>query len=319
LLGSQINGRIHCLFHPVKNDEGGAVTGRFSSSNPNLQQVPSRDERIGPLIRGLFLPDEGHQWFCLDWSQVEYRLLVHYAVLNRSTGATEVLNQYLADTRTDYHSIVQALVKEKLGRDVPRSKIKNVNFGIIYGMGVEKLGSTIGMDPDEMEEFLKAYHAAIPFANEMKKDVTAVANRRGFIKTILGRRRRFDSWESRDWDTSRDDSPTTYEAAIEKYSGVRNIKRAGTFKALNALIQGSAADLMKMAMLKAWNAGLTSGTGGPLRIHLTVHDELDGSIPDSKEGTEALAELKNIMETAIPLKIPMLAEGGIGENWAKAK
>lgn len=319
LLGNHVNGRIHTTFNQVKNDAGGAVTGRFSSKNPNLQQIPSRDEELAPLIRGLFVPEDGHSWFCYDWSQIEYRLLVHYAALDRASGSRRMLRQYLDDPATDYHRFVQELVKEKLGREIPRKPIKNINFGLIYGMGAAKLGAMLGMNSEELDEFLSAYHKAIPFASEMRDNATAVARRRGFIRTILGRRRRFNQWESRDWDTSKNDGSLPLNAAVKKYGGRYAIRRAGTYKALNALIQGSAADLMKMAMLKVWQAGITSGTGGPLKIHLTVHDELDGSVPNTPEGHEALAELKNIMEHAIKLQIPILAEGGIGENWAKAK
>lgn len=319
LLGNHIDGRIHTTFNQVKNDQGGAVTGRFSSKNPNLQQIPSRDDDLAPLIRALFIPEDGHSWFCYDWSQIEYRLLVHYAIKDKASGSRRMLRQYLDDPETDYHIFVQELVKEKLGRTISRKPIKNINFGLIYGMGLSKLGAMLGMAGEELEEFLTAYHKAIPFATEMKDNATAVARRRGFIRTILGRRRRFDLWESRDWDTSKEDGALPLNAAIKRYGGRHAIRRAGTYKALNALIQGSAADLMKMAMLKVWKAGLTSGTGGPLHVHLTVHDELDGSVPDTAEGREALQELKYIMEHAIKLEVPILADGGIGKNWAEAK
>lgn len=318
LLGNHVDGRIHTTFNQVRNDQGGAVTGRLSSCNPNLQQVPVRSA-LAALIRALFIPEPDHSWFCLDWDQIEYRLLVHYAILDHANGSRHVQKVYADDPTINYHKFVQELVYQNLGRMVEYASIKNINFGLIYGMGIAKLGAMLGMDKAELTEFLEAYHAAIPFAGEMKDNVTSVARRRGFVKTILGRRRRFNLWEAKDWDTSKRDGALTLDAAIKTYGGRRFIRRAGVYKGLNALIQGSAADLMKAAMVQVWKSGITSGTGGPLKIHLTVHDELDGSVPNTKEGKEALKELKHIMENAIPLQVPVRADGGTGKNWAKAK
>jgi DNA polymerase I-like protein with 3'-5' exonuclease and polymerase domains len=285
VLDSHINGRIHCQFHQLRGDENGTVSGRFSSSDPNLQNIPIRDDEVGPLIRALFLPDEGQLWYAKDWSQIEYRLIVHYAALRGFPGADDAVQRYNQDRATDFHQVVADLT------GLPRKDAKNVNFGIAYGQGKDLLASNLGLSLDEAEAFLHTYHARAPFIRKLADQVKAKVEASGFVRTLLGRRRRFTQ-----------DDKGRYEF---------------THKSLNALIQGSAADIMKKAMVQAGDDGVYDVVGWPL---LTVHDELgmSGDAHNSHH-VEALDHLHHIMENCVRLLVPLLAEGSSGDNWAKAK
>lgn len=326
IINGHVNGRIHCEFKPTKSDTGGAITGRFSSAHPNLQNIPSRDEELAPIMRGLFRPEPGQLWCSLDWSQIEYRLLVHFAFLEKLSGAAEAVRRFRNDPKTDYHQFVMDLTGLK------RKPAKKINFGRIYGMGKAKLMAALGVIEQEADEIIATYNRNIPYAGEMFKTASNRANVKGYVRTLGGRIHRFDMWESKDFETSRADGAFSLEAAIKKYgrklAEERNIKdpdidalgrsairRAWTYKALNYVIQGSAADIMKKAMIEIFEAGLTTAHGGPLGVHLTVHDELDFSMPETREGFEAYHEAKHIMETSTKLALPILADGEIGTSW----
>lgn len=316
ILGAHINGRIFCQFHPLRGDEGGTRSGRWSSSTPNLQNIPARDEELAPLIRGLFLPDEGHkQWRKYDYSQIEYRFLIHYAV---GPGADEARSKFINDPNTDYHDYTMDLVIPYAGWDVStpekrkhkRRPIKNINFGLVYGMGEGKLAGDLGLTRKEGKSLFGAYHTALPFVKATMEESSNEIQNTGFITTILGRRSRFDLWEPEGY--GRDDIPLPYEAAVSTYGW--NLKRSGAHKAINRRLQGSSADLIKKAMLDAWNAGIFDYIGVP---PLTVHDELDFSDAGGKEdGWEAL---HHTLEHAIPLRIPVKAECEVGPDWGHVK
>jgi DNA polymerase I-like protein with 3'-5' exonuclease and polymerase domains len=321
ILDGHINGRIHCLFHQLKGDENGTVSGRFSSSLPNLQNIPSRDEILGPLMRAMFIPEEGCLWWARDWSQIEYRILVHYAALTGKAGSAEVVRAYHEDATTDFHKVVAEMV------GIPRKPAKDLNFGMVYGQGAEAIARVLGRSLEEAQAILTQYHTRLPFAKLLAKEASNTAQSRGYIKTLLGRRRRFNEWESGRWLSKEDKArickekgdPTWFypikdKAKAQEKWGMR-VKRAYTHAALNGAIQGTAADLMKKAMVGIWEAGICD----VLPIHLTVHDELDGSLPDSAVAREALAEAHRIMETVMPLRIPIKAEGTEAANWAEAK
>lgn len=326
IIEGHVNGRIHCEFKPTKSDTGGAITGRFSSAHPNLQNIPSRDEELAPRMRGLFIPEEGQLWGSLDWSQIEYRLLVHFAFLEKMPGAAEAVRRFRDDPGTDYHQFVMDLTGLK------RKPAKNINFGRIYGMGKNKLMHMLGVDEQEADEIIATYNQHIPYAGEMLKLASNRASIKGYVRTLGGRFHWFNTWQSVDFDTARADGAFPFETAIKKYgrklATERNIKnpdidalgrsairRAWTYKALNYVIQGSAADIMKKAMVEIFEAGLTTAHGGPLSFHLTVHDEADISIPPTKEGIEAYREMKHIMETSTKLALPILADGEMGPSW----
>ena len=288
------NGRIHAEAHAMRNDRGGTVSGRFSYSNPNLQQVPARDPEIGNLIRSLFIPEKGCQWGVFDYSQQEPRLTVHYADQMNLNGAENAVSQY-RDDNADFHQIVADMAK------IPRKQAKTINLGLSYGMGKEKLIKELGLDDTEAENLFQQYHANVPFIRALQDQCARVAMDRGFIKTFAGRRCRFDLWESRYERTL----PLPLEEAKEKYGD--NLKRSYTYKALNRLIQGSAADMTKLAMLGLWEEGIVP--------HLQVHDEVDISI----ENTEQANTVARIMETCVELAVPLLVDMELGTSWGETK
>lgn len=299
VLDSNVNGRVHAQFRSLKSDSGGTVSGRFSSSNPNLQNVPSRDEELGPLIRGLFLPEEGEDWVRLDWSQIEFRCLVHYG---KGASAEQARKMYKEDPTTDFHQMVSDLT------GVPRKPAKNINFGLVYGMGKEKLARSLGSTLEKAEPLFEQYHSAMPFVRDAYQATAKKAERNGYIQTLLGRRRRFNEFEPRFLSGKK--YPLPKEQALEKYG--KDIKRAYTHKALNSLLQGSAADIMKKAMVDIWKSGVCDVLGAAL---VTVHDELGWSVPRTDAGAEAILEVKHIMENCVKLNVPLIAEMEIGPDW----
>lgn len=306
LLGSHVEGKVYGSFHPVSGTEGGAKTGRFASSDPNLQNIPTRSEE-GKLIRKAFIADFGHDhWRKYDYSQIEYRLLAHFAV---GEGADAIRNAYLSDPRTDYHSQTAALIEQITGIALSRSHTKNINFGLAYGMGLAKLAKDLGVSTKEAQELMKAYHKGVPFVKTTMDTLSDFAQATGYNQTILGRRTRFDTWEPAGWGEKGTALP--YAAALSKYG--TNIKRAYLYRTLNYTLQGSSADMMKAAMVKCYQDGIFDVTGVP---RLTVHDELDFSVEHNDARTnEAFQEMRQIMQTVIPLKVPVICDLEAGPNW----
>lgn len=307
ILNSHVDGKVYGQFHLLRGDEGGTRSGRLSSSTPNLQNLPSRDDELAPLVRGLFIPDPGHlQWRKYDYSQIEYRFLIHFAV---GPGSDEIRAYFNTHPDTDYHDRTRDLVHEETGILLDRRPIKNINFGLIYGMGVDKLSYGLGLTPAKGKELFAAYHKGVSFAKPTMEACSEEAAATGVITTILGRKSRFDLWEPGVWGSEAIALP--YDKAILKYG---NIRRAYTHKALNRRLQGSSADLLKKAMLRCWEDGIFAETGVP---RLTVHDELDFSDPGGKD--EAFREMQRVLETAIPLRIPVRADGEVGPDWGHVK
>lgn len=334
VLNHSVNGRIHCSFNQLRGDQFGTVSGRFSSSNPNLQNIPSRDDELGPMIRSLFLPDPDEIWFSDDWSQIEYRLLVHYGVLDGHASARQCQGMYRDDPKTSFHK----WVAEMTGLDYKPAK--NMNFGLVYGMGKAKMAADLGLTVDEVEPMFSAYHSTVPFVRKLRTNVAKRAERVGYIRTLLGRRRRFELWEPSDFELSRANTPCGFHQAREQWVNPNfqdldeetisqrpgtGIKRARSYKALNGLVQGGAADIMKAAMVEIWESGICDVLGAPL---LTVHDELNWSCPNTPEALEAHAEAVRIMDSDAHYKDAMITQGGIvvpmvtdsgrGANWAEA-
>ncbi len=307
ILDSNVNGKVYTQFHPLRGDSGGTRSGRLSSSTPNLQNIPSRDKILAPLVRSCFVPDTGdQQWRRYDYSQIEYRFLAHFALGEKSA---ELRAQYNADPNTDYHESTRQLILREEGIELDRKPTKTINFGLIYGMGAAKLARSIGLSPAEGKKLFQTYHRGVPFAQATMDHYMAQAQKTGVITTILGRRSRFELWEPDDWNRE-NRVALPFEAARALYG--RHIQRAYTHKALNRLLQGSAADMMKKAMLNLYESGIFDVTGVP---RLTVHDELDFSDPGGKD--EAFAEVKRMMENAIKLHIPVIAEMDVGANWGE--
>jgi DNA polymerase I-like protein with 3'-5' exonuclease and polymerase domains len=288
------NGRIYCGFNPM-----GTVTGRFSSQYPNLQQVPARDPELGPMIRSLFIPEEDCEWVCADYSQQEPRVLVHYASLKGMETAIKVKEEFNKNNDTDFHQMVADMAS------IPRKQAKTINLGLFYGMGNKKLAAELGLDNDQAHELFNKYHDKVPFVKELSRQVSNVASSRGYIKTLLGRKRRFDMWEPRDSWGERAYSLSEAHAQYPK----QELKRAYTHTAMNALIQGSSADITKSAMIKIYEAGLLD----EIDLKLTVHDELDFSVEPLKQ--KCFDESLQIMKTCVDLKVPLKVDVEKGLNW----
>ena len=221
-------GRIHADINQLRSDNGGTVTGRFSYSNPNLQQIPARNKDLGPKIRALFVPEEGHRWGCFDYSQQEPRLVVHYSALQNLYGVGDVLDSYNNDPDTDFHTIVADMAQ------IPRSQAKTINLGLFYGMGKNKLQAELGISKDKANDLFKQYHAKVPFVKQMMDNVSQRAQDAGRVRTLLGRLCRFHLWEPNQFGIHKS---LPHDAALLEHGP--GIKRAFTYKALNKLIQGS--------------------------------------------------------------------------------
>ena len=312
ILDKNVDGRVYCQFIQLKSEFGGSGPGRFSSKNPNLQNIPSRDKVFAPLIRGCFIPERGYtHWFKSDASQVEYRFLAHFAV---GKGAKEIRERYRNDPTTDYHDSTKDLIHKQTGILLERKPTKGINFGIVFGMGVAKLIATLGLDKKAGMELMKAYHSGVPFVKETFDYFSNMAKERGYITTILGRRSRFLHWEE-----ARGDGTTypSYGEAIKMLGG--NVQRAGTHKALNNVVQGSGTgDFIKAVLVKTYEAGIYDALGTLPSV--TVHDEVNFSCNfKSKKQRKILKEFKYIAEHAIKAKVPLLMGTELGDNWGSVK
>ena len=286
-------GRIHAEINQLRSDVGGTVTGRFSYNNPNLQQIPARNKELGPQIRSLFIPEKGHTWGCFDYSQQEPRLVVHYAALDGLYGVNDVIEAY-KDGEADFHQIVAEMA------DIPRSQAKTINLGLFYGMGKNKLQAELGINEDKAKSLFKQYHNRVPFVKTLMDSVMRKAADNGRIRTWLGRRCRFNLWEPNQYGIHK---ALPHDQALAEHGP--GIRRAYTYKALNRLIQGSAADMTKKAMVELHKEGITP--------HIQVHDELDISVNGNAD------KIKEIMESAVQLEVPIKVDYEYGKNWGTIK
>mgnify|MGYP000382495827 CR=1 FL=1 len=297
ILRYEHNGRIHCEFNQLKSDDAGTVTGRFSSSNPNLQQIPARDPELKSAIRGLFIPEEGDKWGSFDYSSQEPRLLVHYCSMlsdHRPDPNVEAIVEAYKTGDVDFHQMVADMA------GIGRKAAKTVNLGIMYGMGRGKLANTLDITEDEAKELLSTYHEKVPFVKGLADMVSNRASKYGQVRTLMGRKCRFDMWEPNSFGYNK---PMKHEEAVKEYGP--GIRRAFTYKALNKLIQGSAADQTKKAMADCYAEGLV-----PL---LTVHDELCFSVSSEDQASR----IKEIMETCVELRVPSKVDQELGDNWGQ--
>ena len=293
-------GRIHADVNQLRSETGGTISGRLSMQNPNLQQVPARNPKVSPKIRSLFLPEEGQQWGIFDYSQQEPRLLVHYgAVISdriELEGVSTLVQGYTEED-IDFHQAVANMA------NIDRKQAKTINLGMMYGMGKGKLMSELGLDKDEINKVFRQYHFTVPFVKDLTDTTMRRASDKGFIRTIKGRKCRFDLWEP---DSFGIHKALPKEQAELEYGGINRIKRAWTYKALNRLIQGSAADQTKMAMVKLYREGFL-----PM---IQVHDELDISFSSEEEKKKII----EVMEHAIELRVPSKVDAEIGPSWGEA-
>lgn len=329
ILDAHVNEFVYASFHPMVGEFGGARSGRFSSSDPNLQNIPIRTEE-GKLMRAMFRHNFGHkQYRSGDYSQVEYRLLAHFAT---GEGADEVRAEYNNNAKLDYHDMISRMINQMTGYAVQlkngtvlpgsslagllhlvREHIKTLNFALVYGVGGPHLAEMLGVLLAKGKEISAAFHKAVPFARTTMDTIAAEIGQTGICTTILGRQSHFDLWEPDDWNNGSYRPPLPYEDAVDAYGP--NIRRAYLYAGLNYKLQGSAADVMKKGMLDCWEQGIFSYTGVP---RLTVHDELgfsdDGSAPE-----DAWREMVHIMETTIPLRVPLRFDLKAGQSWMECK
>ena len=293
IIKHQHKGRIHAEINQIRSDSGGTVTGRFSYNNPNLQQIPARNKELGPRIRSLFIPEENCTWGCFDYSQQEPRLVTHYASLDELYGVDDVLDAY-NEGEADFHQIVADMA------NIPRLQAKTINLGLFYGMGKNKLQAELGVSKENAEDLFKTYHDKVPFVKMLMESVMHRAQDKGRVRTLLGRKCRFNLWEPNQFGIHK---ALNHEDALAEHGP--GIRRAFTYKALNKLIQGSAADMTKKAMVDLYKEGIIP--------HIQVHDELDISVDNNSD------KIKKIMESAVDLEVPNKVDYESGPNWGQIK
>tara|TARA_R100001129_G_scaffold95824_1_gene65386 strand:- start:30 stop:2096 length:2067 start_codon:yes stop_codon:yes gene_type:complete len=358
LKGYVHNGRIHADINQIRSDDGGTVTGRFSMSNPNLQQIPAKGY-YGKKMRELFLPEEGHEWGSFDYSQQEPRIVVHYAIKHGLSETQELADKFDSD-KADFHEIVAQMA------NIPRKQAKSINLGLFYGMGKGKLQAELNLDKAQAKKLFDTYHDKVPFVKELSDNLMGFAKKNRLVFTLEDRFCRFNTYENvnkrwnnkerkfEEWDPEakeiKDDKTgaisyqgdwikpnlMSKEAAWEKFKLQFNAKSkskkdggkgkveelnsqgretwfaqyftpAFTYKALNRLIQGSAADMTKKAMVILYKKGIVP--------HIQIHDELCVSIKDD----ETRIMVQETMENAIKLEINNKVDCKSGPNWGTIK
>ena len=261
----------------------------MSVEHPNLQQQPARDD-FSAKWRSIYLPDEGGLWASADYSQQEPRLVAHFASIAGCAKADRAVARYRSDPNTDNHQMMADLT------GLPRKQAKNIFLGLCYGMGGARLAESLGLPVanaiikgkqveqagEEAQEILDRFDEMAPFVRQLYNKARDVGYSRGYIRTLLGRRCRFP---------------------------VNPFGRGHDFSqnAMNRLIQGSAADQTKLAMVNAAKAGF--------KLQLQVHDELDLTVASKDEALK----LAHIMETAVELKVPCRVDVEVGASWGEAE
>jgi len=312
--------RIHADINQIRSDTGGTVTGRFSMSNPNLQQIPAKGY-IGSKMRELFIPEDGCEWGSFDYSQQEPRIVVHYAIKLGLPGTENLQDEFDRDD-ADFHQIVADMA------NISRKQAKTINLGLFYGMGRIKLQRELGLDQRQAKELFNEYHSRVPFVRQLSQELIAFAKDNKLLFTLHDRFCRFDRWETtnKEWnpETNRFNEVPLYtkEQAMEAFKAEmldkykenkidanymdyfeRYYTPAFTYKALNRLIQGSAADMTKKAMVDLHERGIVP--------HIQIHDELCISV----DGKYTSNIIQNVMEQAIPLEVKNKVDFESGPNW----
>lgn len=296
------NKRIHADIRQLR-----AVTHRFSISDPPLQQTPARDDELAPLVRNVFLPEDGQEWLAADYSGQEPRMTVHLAKLAEkdakrydiSMGDIDAtVRYYREDPNPDLHSFNAKLM------GVTRKEVKNMSLALSYRAGPDRLAEVLNMPLEEAREKWHLFHASMPYISGIAKYAEVLAKTRGYIRMVDGARRHFTLWQPKN--NRREGELAFYEDAQKRWPGVP-LERAYCYQAGNAVIQGSAARQMKLAMVNAWKAGI--------KPMLTMHDELGVSVSSAKD-CELVGE---IMRSAVRLIIPVAVDLEVGPAWGKAK
>ena len=317
------DGRIHADINQIRSDTGGTVTGRFSMSNPNLQQIPAKGY-IGGKMRELFIPEEGCQWGSFDYSQQEPRIVVHYAIKLGLPGTEGLQNEFDRDD-ADFHQIVADMA------NISRKQAKTINLGLFYGMGKIKLQRELGLDQKQAKELFNEYHSRVPFVRQLSQELIAFAKENKLLFTLHDRFCRFDKWETtnKEWNpeinrfnevplyTEQQAREAFKAEMLDKYKEnkidpnymdyfERYYTPAFTYKALNRLIQGSAADMTKKAMVDLHEKGIVP--------HIQIHDELCFSITDHETKL-----IQSVMEETIPLEVKNKVDFESGPSWGTIK
>jgi DNA polymerase-1 len=285
-----VNGRIHADFNIV----GARRTGRFSSRNPNLHQVPSKtvlfertdkELKLYTLCREIIVPDEGMLFGKADYSGQENRIMAHFAV---GPGSEEIRREYLENPDLDFHAYIGEIsgLYDEYGPEVGRKYAKNCSFGLGYGMQIQTMTETFNWTREQAERITELYHEGAPFVKATMDRVSEVIIKRGYVKTLAGRRLRLRSFGGRLY---------TREA----------------YKGFNKLIQGSAADMTKAAIVALDEKGLLD----VFPLYLQVHDEIDFGVPKTAEAIRRLPELQEIMESAVGMKVPIRVDPEVGSDW----
>jgi DNA polymerase I-like protein with 3'-5' exonuclease and polymerase domains/RecA-family ATPase len=305
ILDHVVKGRVHAEIHPHRSDDGGTRSLRFSYSNPPLQQMAARDEEIAPLIRGCFLPEPDEVWAKPDISQQEFRFIVHYAAQQNLNRAQEAAELYRADPNTDFHDLVASWT------GIDRRQAKNTNFAKAFGAGIRKFAAMIGLGENEARAIYDKYDRTLPFVRQLSKRCSYAAASKGYLELYDGARRHWNDWVA--WANWRDIGPCSREEAERRIADQEHPwyrkgppHRIDTHKAMNALIQGSAARHTKLWMREVWREGIT-----PI---LQMHDCLDLSVA-SPEQAERVAQMAR---EVVKLEVPVEVDLKFGRNWGDA-
>lgn len=270
--------RIHTSFLHT-----GTATGRLSSKNPNLQNIPVRSE-AGSQIRSAFIPESGYVLVGIDYSQIELRLLAHFS------GDEALVDAFNNDLDIHYQTAVK-IFGEELAKE-KRSIAKSINFGLLYGMGSKKLGDTLGISSKDAKIYIDSYFKAFKSVKDYLKSIEDFAHIHGYIKTLLNRKRLFN-----------------FDSANAM------VKAAYLREAVNTMFQGSAADLIKLSMLTIYKKYKNNDN---VRMLLQIHDELIFEVKEDI-ADETIEDLRKIMENVYKLNIPLKVSISRGNSWQKLK
>lgn len=303
-----VNGRIHPSWFQSRNSKegfdaaSGAATGRITGSKPNLTQIPARDKELGPMCRQLVIAEKGEEYCKLDYSSQEPRIALHYAYLSGISGAAEARNRFIEDPKIDFHQMVADMISAAVGYNFERTPAKTISLGVLYAMGLPKLADSLRLSLEEAKNLLQAYNKGAPYFSEISQKAIARVHDVGFVRTWGGRRRIFNQWESATWG-----DPGIYNSREEALQHYSNVVRAKAHKALNSIVQGSAADQLKESIILCDSEGYL-----PL---ICVYDELGFSVANKEDGNK----IARIMETALDFSVPMNVEPSFGQNWGATK
>jgi hypothetical protein len=307
ILEHAVNGCVYPDIHPHRSDEGGTRTTRLSYSDPPLQQISKHDTEIAPLIREVFLPEEGTVWASIDQSQQEFRIAVHYAAELGLTGAQEIVAIYRDDPNTDLHVVTAT----KIGTD--RQTAKSGNYANLYGARAKKFAATLGCSEDEAQAVLDRLARDMPFMGDLLMVCRQQVERDGFIAMLGGARRHFNEYEAKDIPWTKGAEPCCHEEAQRRrrnpnhpWFGAR-IQRVKTYRASNALIQGTGAHQVKLWMRDLYREGILP--------RLTLHDAVELFVSSPEEAERAA----QIGCDVIQLRVPMRTEIKYGLTWGSAK